>query len=320
METVNAKSVPYRILYSGMTIPGIGIGTFGSDKYSAEQISNAVYGAIQCGYRLIDCALEYHNEVEIGKAVNKAIAENIVTRDDLFVISKIQNDNHKNVDSACKKCLDELQLDYIDLFLINWPFTDTKPFSPIEFLNTWKQCERLVEKGLVKLIGMSNMTIAKLEAVLPFCKIPPATLEMELHPSFQQRELFDYAIAHKIVPIGYCPIGSPSKQESVCGEADGLDIEIPEIVAIANAHGIHPALVCLKWAVQRGHIPIPFSVKEEQYIDNYECCTKDPLTKEEMDLIQSLDRYNRLIKGQEFLWEGAKDWEVLWDVDGTITI
>ena len=178
----------------------------------------------------------------------------------------------------------------------------------------WRQCEELVEQGLVRHIGMSNMTIFKLEQVLPLCKIAPAALEMELHPGFQQRELFDYAIAHDMLPIGFCPLGSPSRPERDRTAEDISDMEMPEIVEIAAVHDVHPALVCLKWAVQNGQVPIPFSVKEAQYVGNLKCVTEDPLGEEEMRRINAADKNCRLVKGQVFLWPGANGWEDLWDV------
>lgn len=185
-------------------------------------------------------------------------------------------------------------------------------------MNTWRQCEELVDRGLVRYIGMSNMTIAKLEAVLPLCRIQPAALEMELHPSFQQPELFNYALEHDILPIGYCPIGSPSRPERDRTAEDVADGELSGVAEAARAHGVHPALICLKWAVQRGQVPIPFSVKPAQYEMNLRCITEDPLTDQEMEAIATEDRNCRLIKGQVFLWEGAGGWEDLWDPEGVI--
>ena len=183
---------------------------------------------------------------------------------------------------------------------------------------TWRQCEELVDKGLVRYIGMSNMTVPKLEAVLPLCRIQPAALEMELHPSFQQPELFAYAREHGILPIGYCPIGSPSRPERDRTAQDVADGELPAVARAAKARGVHPALICLKWAVQRGQVPIPFSVKPDQYKANLRCATEDPLTEEEMEAIAGEDRNCRLIKGQVFLWEGARGWEDLWDPEGLV--
>ena len=169
---------------------------------------------------------------------------------------------------------------------------------------------------LAKHIGMSNMTIPKLEAVLPRCSIKPSLMEIELHPSFQQNELFQYCMEKKIQVIGYCPIGSPNRPDRDKAPGDVIDTELPEVVSVAKAHNIHPALVCLKWQVQRGSIPIPFSVNEKNYAANLSCLADAPLTPDEMALIAKADQNCRLVKGQVFLWPGARGWEDLWDLDG----
>ena len=328
------ESIPQRRLYSGETIPCVGLGTFGSDKYDADTVSWAVYGAVKYGYRLIDCAAVYQNEKQIGAVLNRLFAEKEVSREELFITSKVWNDRHGEgqVLESCRKSLEDLGLEYLDLYFVHWPFPnyhapgcsgdsrnpDSRPFSTEEFMTAWRQCEKLVDQGLVRHIGMSNMTIPKLEAVLPLCRIQPAALEMELHPSFQQPELFDYAVKHNILPVGYCPIGSPSRPERDRTAEDVADTELPAIKKAAEAHGVHPAVICLKWAVQRGQVPIPFSVKEAQYISNLKCATEDPLTEEEMEAIGKEDKNCRLIKGPVFLWEGAGGWEDLWDPDGVI--
>jgi alcohol dehydrogenase (NADP+) len=163
------------------------------------------------------------------------------------------------------------------------------------------------------------MTIPKLKAVLPLCKIKPELLEMEQHPSFQQQELFDYCREQNIVVIGYCPIGSPNRPERDKSPGDVADTEVTEVVKVAEAHGIHPALCCIKWAVQRGSIPIPFSVHEKNYMGNLRAVIEDPLSQDEMKLLEKAERNCRLVKGQVFLWPNAKSWEDLWDLDGTIT-
>lgn len=327
-----SSMVPSHELFDGTKIPAIGIGTFGSDKYGAEQIAEAVYGAVKTGYRLIDCASVYGNESSIGTVFQKLFDEKYVRREDLFITSKVWNDQHREVEKACRKSLKDLHLDYLDLYFVHWPFPNyhapgcsgdsrnpnAKPFSVEEFMDTWRQCEALVEKGLVRHIAMSNMTIPKLEAVLPLVRIQPAAIEMELHPSFQQRELFDYSIARKIQPIGFCPIGSPSRPERDRTADDIVDTKLPSIKKAAEAHNDHPAVTCLKWAVQNGQIPIPFSVKQPQYESNLKASFEGPLTKEEMEAIRADDRNCRLVKGQVFLWPGSDDWQDLWDLNGTI--
>ena len=329
------SNVPLKTLSNGCKIPCIGMGTFGSDRFGSEQVSSAVAGAIRCGYRLIDCASIYGNESEIGKVLNSALQEGVVLRDELFVTSKVWNDQHGKGDVllACAKTLKDLQLDYLDAYFVHWPFrnyhaphcsgdsrsSDSTPFHPDAFMETWRQMERLYEMGLVKNLGMSNMTIPKLEAVYPQCRIKPTLLEMELHPAFQQPELFDYAVSHKIQPIAFCPIGSPKRPDRDRFADDVCDTALPQLVEVAKAHNIHPAIVCLKWSVQRGAIPIPFSITASHYIENLRCVIEEPLSDEEMKKLAAADCNCRLIKGQVFLWPGATDWRDLWDVNGKIT-
>ncbi len=323
--------VPKRKLNNGAVIPAVGIGTFGSDNYDNQTIADAVKAAVRGGYRHIDCAAVYGNEAEIGDAIAELIAEGTVTREELWITSKLWNDQHDNVIEACRKSLADLKLDYVDLYLVHWPFPNfhakgvsvesrdpnAKPYIHENFMKTWRDMEKLVEMGLVKNIGTSNVTKAKMELILKDCKIKPVINEMEIHPHFQQPELYDYMVANGIQPIGFCPIGSPNRPERDKTETDTVPIEDPAIVAIAAAHGVHPAVICLKWAVQRGEIIIPFSVKPEKFMANLECAIVDPLTDEEMATMKSLDKNNRFIKGQVFCWEGA-EWQDLWDLDGTI--
>lgn len=332
---IDPNSVPKRTLYTGEQIPCMGMGTFGSDRFTPEQISGAVSGAIRCGYRMFDCASVYGNEDQIGDVFAEAIASGVVKREDLFVTSKVWNDMHGQGDVllSLAQTLKDLKFDYIDAYFVHWPFPNyhepgcsgdarnpnSKPFSVERFMKTWQQMEHLVDLGLAKNIGMSSMTIPKLEAVLPLCRIKPAVIEMELHPSFQQQELFDYCVERGIQPIGFCPIGSPTRPDRDKTENDVVDIQMPELVEIAKAHNVHPAVICLKWAVQRGQIPIPFSIYEKEYVSNLRSTVEDPLSDAEMDVLSSLDKNCRLIKGQVFLWPGANGWEDLWDLDGTIT-
>ncbi len=334
MNKVNPTLVPKRTLYDGTEMPAIGMGTFGSDRFSAEEVSGAVRGAIEAGYRLFDCAACYHNEELIGEVFAKAIADGVVKREELTITTKVWNDMHGKGDVllSCAKSLRDLQLDYVDIFFVHWPFPnyhapgcdgdsrnpDSKPFDVERFMETWRQCEKLVDMGLAKHIGMCNMTVAKMNAVLPLCRIKPAVHEMELHPCFQQPELYDLCEANDIVRIGFCPIGSPTRPDRDKTPEDITDIEVPEIVEIAKAHNVHPAVICLKWAVQRGQVPIPFSVREFEYVSNLQCTIEDPLTDEEMEILKGVDKNNRLIKGQVFLWEHANDWTDLWDLDGEI--
>ena len=327
---IDASKVPQITLHDGSRIPCIGMGTFGSDRVGPDEVAGAVAGAIRAGYRLFDCAACYGNEAQIGQVFQAAFDEGVVGRKGLYIMTKVWNDMHRDVEKACRKSIEDLRCGYVDMYFIHWPFPnyhaphcdvdarnpDSKPFSVEEFLDTYRQCEALVDKGLVRHIGISNMTIPKLEAVLDKLRIPPAACEIELHPCFQQQELFDYLTARHIQPVGYMPIGSPRRPERDIVETDIADLELPEMQAIAKAHGVHPAIIALKWALQRGQIPIPFSI--HNYAANLACTLTEPLTGEEMRTIGALERNNRLVKGQVFLWPGAGDWHDLWDEEGSI--
>lgn len=315
-------------------MPVIGMGTFGSDHVSNEQMADAVLGAAEVGYRHFDCAEVYGNEAEIGASLEQVMTSGIA-REDLWINSKVWNNHHtaKDVIDACKRSLDDLRIDYIDLYFVHWPFRnfhapfcdvdarnpDSHPYVHRELMETWEALEFLHGEGLIKNIGTSNMTLPKLELLIKDASIKPDANEMELHPHFQQPELLEYCIRQEIQPIGYCPLGSPGRPERDRTSDDTTDIEDPVIVQIATAHNVHPAIICIKWAHQTGIAPIPMSTNPRNYYANLKAVTGDPLTEEEMISISAIDKNCRLIKGQVFLWEGATSWEDLWDLDGTIT-
>ena len=332
-KTIDPAVVPKRTLYTGAEIPAIGLGTFGSDKYTADQISDAVRGAAAYGYRHFDCASVYGNEDQIGRAI-KDVIESGVPREELWITSKLWNDMHSpdDVRRSCLKTLEDLQIEYLDLYLVHWPFPnfhapgcdvdsrsqDAKPYIHENYMKTWKAMEALLGDGLVRHIGTSNMTIPKLKLLLRDAEVRPAVNEMEIHPHFQQPELFDFLVAEGIQPVGFSPLGSPSRPERDKTSNDTVDMEDPVIVAAAEKRGVHPAAICLKWAVQRGQVTIPFSIKERQFKSNLDAITEDPLTDAEMDALSTIDKNCRLIKGQVFLWKDDQSWEDLWDLNGEI--
>ena len=159
---------------------------------------------------------------------------------------------------------------------------DAKPYLHANFMKTWRKMEELVDLGLVRHIGTSNMTVPKLKLVLHDARIKPAVNEMELHPHFQQPELFEFVRSNGMVPVGYCPIGSPGRPERDRTAEDTVPTQDPVIVKIANRLGVHPAVVCIKWAIQRGQVPIPFSANRNHYLSNLEGAVSGSLTPDDM--------------------------------------
>lgn len=331
-DAVQPSLVPQRTLSSGARMPAIGLGTFGSDHVSHQAVADAVLDAAHVGYRHFDCAAVYGNEAQIGASFQK-MREDGLQREDIWVTSKVWNDRHDDVIASCENSLADLRLGYLDLFLVHWPFPNhhprgcdvnvrnphAVPYIHENYMRTWRQMEELVDRGLVRHIGTSNMTVPKLKLLLRDARIRPAANEMELHPHFQQPELFAFLREQGIAPIGYSPIGSPARPERDRTAEDSVPTHDPVIVRIAEQHGVHPAVICLKWAVQRGQTPIPFSTTRRNYLANLRGVTGDPLSDEEMKAIAAADRDCRLIKGQVFLWKENQTWEALWDMDGEVT-
>jgi diketogulonate reductase-like aldo/keto reductase len=330
-KTLDPNLIPGISLFTADKIPAIGLGTFGSDFISNETIAVTVKKAIYSGYRHIDCASVYGNEKEIGIILEEMIKSGIVKREDLWITSKVWNDMHHKVIESCKNSLKDLRIDYLDLFLIHWPFPNyhpkncdvtsrspnAKPYIHEKYMEVWLQMEKLVDKGLVKNIGTSNMTIPKLKLLLRDAKIKPSCNEMELHPHFQQKELFDFCIQNKIQPIAYCPLGSPGRPERDRTSDDTIDLEDEVLIKIARRLDVTPAAVAIKWAIQRGQIPIPLSVNH--FFENIEAVVSVNLTPDDMEEISRIDKNCRLIKGQVFLWKDNQTWEDLWDINGEVT-
>jgi diketogulonate reductase-like aldo/keto reductase len=324
----SSNQIPSLRLYTGATIPVLGLGTYSSGKYTSEQVAQAVLDAASLGYRHFDCASMYANEKELGQVFSKILET--IPREELFITSKLPNDKHgeNDVIPQCQQTLRDLQLDYLDLYLIHWPFPhkfptngsnnrdpNAHPYSHEEYMQTWRQMEKLVEMGLVKHIGTSNMTKHKMELLLRDCKIKPVVEQFELHVHFQQSDLFYYFKDNNIVPVGYCPVGRPNPLENKQRKDDTVDIEDPVIVSIAKRLGIHPAEVCILWIIKLGGVAIPFSAKREQYERTIDAVKHidELLTDDDMQQIAQIDKNFRIIKAESLLWEGAKDWHDLWD-------
>ncbi|MEZ5003734.1 MAG: aldo/keto reductase [Chitinophagales bacterium] len=292
---------------NGDMMPNLGLGTW---KSAPGEVFNAVVEAIKVGYRHIDCAFIYENEAEIGNALQKVIKDGIVKREELWITSKLWNNAHRKdqVLPAIQHTLKDLQLDYLDLYLIHWPiaFHDgvTYPKSGSDFISlddipiaeTWQGMETVAQQGLTRHIGVSNFSIKKIKDLLTTASIRPEVNQLELHPLLQQNDMMDYCDQENIYLTAYSPLGSMDRNPAFKAADEPNLFEHPVIVEIARAHQCSTAQVLIRWAMQRGTAVIPKSVNANRIRQNFETY-QIQLSEEAMDQIAALDKHYRFLNG-----------------------
>ena len=253
-------------------MPILGIGTF---ALSSEQAADSVYWALKDGYKLIDTANAYNNEEGVVRGIQRAIDEGVVSREDFFVTAKIWPDayNMEGIDAT----LERLGLYYVDLMLLHQPFGDITA--------GYQAMEQAVEQGKVKAIGLSNFeVVSNFDRIMEIANIPPAVLQVETHPYFQQQDTMAYIDQYGTVIEAWYPLGGRGNTQILFNDET--------IVDIANAHDKTAAQVILRWHLQAGHIVIPGSSNPDHILENISIFDF-VLTAEEMSRINALNTENR---------------------------
>lgn len=307
---LHAPALP---LADGGQFPSVGLGMW---KLPKPEVPSLVSTAIRAGYRHFDCACDYGNEAEVGAGLTAAMQEGLCRREDLWVTSKLWNTYHepKHVRAACERSLRDLQCDVLDLYLVHFPialayvpfdvryppewFHDPAAARPamqpinVPYAETWGAMEALQRAGLVKHLGVCNLTIAMLRELLGTCSIRPMVHQIELHPYLAQPRQIRFCQQENIAVTAFSPLGAPSYVPLGMAKAEENVLTDPVVTAIAAAHEKTPAQIALRWGVQRGCAVIPKTRTPARCAENL-ALFDFALSGAEMTAIDALDRRRR---------------------------
>jgi D-xylose reductase len=311
-------------LHSGDEIPAIGLGLWKIDR---PAVPGVIQDAIRAGYRHFDCACDYGNEAEAGIGFKQALQSGLCRREDLWITSKLWNTYHgsENVYPACERTLKDLGVDYLDLYLVHFPiplayvpfeeryppgwFHDPKAASPkmqlaqVPYHETWRAMEELARSGLVRNIGVCNLTTGMIRDLLTYAEIRPQVLQVEAHPYLTQDKLLRFCGEEQIHFTAFSPLGSLSYVNIGMASANESVLTEPVILQAAARTGKTPAQVLLRWGVQRGTSVVPKTAHSERLVENM-AIFDFTLSEPEMAAISSLNR-NRRFNDPGFFCEAA---------------
>ncbi|MCI5054592.1 MAG: aldo/keto reductase [Flavobacteriales bacterium] len=299
---------------NGDKLPLIGLGTW---KSKQDEVSKAISYALLNGYKHIDCAAIYENESEIGAVFKDLFSSGKINREDIHITSKLWNSNHQfaDVEPAIVKTLNDLKLDYLDLYLIHWPVAfqpgvtypvkaeDFISLEDVPLVDTWKAMIELKKKGLTKHIGVSNFSIKKLEDLKHNSGVVPEVNQVEMHVYLQQPELRKYCEANGILLTGYSPLGSPDRPAEIKAENEPSLMQDPVVNELAMKYNVHAANILTAWHVNNNIATIPKSTNEKNIQSNLNSANLN-FDKEDLRTLEKLDKHYRFLAADYFEMEG----------------
>jgi diketogulonate reductase-like aldo/keto reductase len=285
-------------------IPALGFGTLVSDR---RETRNATKAAVEVGFRHLDCAERYRNEEEVGAALKELLADGTVRREDLFVTTKLWNNNHRpeRVKPALQASLNRLGLDAVDLYLVHTPFAfkpgdDQDPRDPhgaivyddgVTLEETWTAMETLVDAGLSRAIGVSDIDVAGTRRIVNTARIKPAVVEVESHPYHPQWELHELCKTEGIILLAFAPLGHAMEPRL---------LDDPLVVTMARRFGKSPAQVLLAWGILRGTAVLTSSVKPGRISENFDISALPESAIEEInERLETRYRFNSVVDAGE---------------------
>jgi diketogulonate reductase-like aldo/keto reductase len=285
-------------------IPALGFGTSLSDN---RKTRNAVKTAVEVGFRHLDAAERYRNEADVGAALTDLFAAGTVRREDLFVTTKLWNNNHRpeRVKPALQASLSRLGLDAVDLYLVHTPFAfqpgdDQDPRDPrgavvhddgVTLEETWAAMEALVDEGLAGAIGLSDIDVDGVRRIVDTARIKPAVVEVESHPYHPQWELHEYGKSQGIILLAFASLGHALEPRL---------LDDPLVVSLASRYGKTPAQVLLAWGIQRGSAVLTASVTPARISENFDVTAiPDSAVQEITERLERRIRFNSVVEGGE---------------------
>lgn len=311
---------------NGDQMPILGLGTW---KSKPGEVFQAVLWAVEAGYRHIDCASIYNNEKEVGKALQKVFQDGLVKREELFITSKLWNSSHRREDvkPALKQSLKDLQLEYLDLYLVHWPISfkpgvgfaeirkDFYTYSDVPLIQTWAAMEEVKSMGLAKHIGVSNFNISKLEEILKNCAEKPEMNQVEMHPYLPQKKLVDFCKSNGMQMTAYSPLGSGDRSPAAKKADEPILLEDEVLKGLAEKHHCSTAQILIAYSIFRDIVVIPKSINQERIRQNLEALDIQ-LSAGDMEKLNSISIKYRFIDGSIFTGSNSPyTLEDLWEKD-----